>query len=68
MLVAYHSPLSWQNGNDAIDGGKPAINGEVEKGLLTLICSDSPGLEVSFLAFTNLHDNSYICFLLNHVF
>ena len=27
-------------------GGKPGINCEVEKGLLTLISSDSPGLQV----------------------
>ncbi|KAK4756133.1 hypothetical protein SAY87_009890 [Trapa incisa] len=46
VLVAYHSPVSWQNGKDTFEGGKPAINGEVEKGLVTLICSDSPGLEV----------------------
>ncbi|OWM63136.1 hypothetical protein CDL15_Pgr008052 [Punica granatum] len=46
VLVAYHSPMSWQNGKGAIGGGKAAINGEVEKGLLTLISSDSPGLEV----------------------
>ncbi|ESR50743.1 hypothetical protein CICLE_v10031032mg [Citrus x clementina] len=49
VLVATYSPASLQNGKGAIGaigGGKPAMNGEVEKGLLTLISSDSPGLQV----------------------
>lgn len=46
VLVATYSHASLQNGKGGIGGGKPAINGEVEKGLLTLISSDSPGLQV----------------------
>ncbi|GLT91686.1 hypothetical protein SLE2022_095620 [Rubroshorea leprosula] len=46
VLVATYSHISFQNGKGAIGGGKPGINGEVEKGLLTLISSDSPGLQV----------------------
>ncbi|KAK9106377.1 hypothetical protein Syun_022388 [Stephania yunnanensis] len=46
VLVATYSPTSLQNGKVAVGGGKPSINGEVEKGLLTLITSDSPGLQV----------------------
>lgn len=46
VLVATYSHPSLQNGKGAIGGGKPAINGEVEKGLLTLISSDGPGLQV----------------------
>ena len=49
VLVATYSHASLQNGKGANGGGKPAINGEVEKGLLTLISSDSPGLQVSLL-------------------
>lgn len=47
VLVATYSHGSLQNGKVAIGGGKPAVNGEVEKGLLTLISSDNPGLQVS---------------------
>ncbi|KAL5761364.1 hypothetical protein ACOSP7_017628 [Xanthoceras sorbifolium] len=46
VLVATYSHASLQNGKGAIGGGKPAINGELEKGLLTLISSDSSGLQV----------------------
>uniref|UniRef100_A0A6N2M7H2 PUB 62/63 C-terminal domain-containing protein n=4 Tax=Salix viminalis TaxID=40686 RepID=A0A6N2M7H2_SALVM len=46
VLVATYSHSSLQNGKGAIGGGKPAANGEVEKGLLTLISSDSPVLQV----------------------
>ncbi|KAI5574548.1 hypothetical protein BDE02_10G151800 [Populus trichocarpa] len=46
VLVATYSHTSLQNGKGAIGGGKMAVNGEVEKGLLTLISSDSPGLQV----------------------
>ncbi|KAJ9709523.1 hypothetical protein PVL29_001144 [Vitis rotundifolia] len=46
VLVATYSHGSLQNGKGAIGGGKPALNGEVEKGLLTLISSDNPGLQV----------------------
>lgn len=48
VLVATYSHVSLQNGKGAIGGGKPGISGEVEKGLLTLISSDAPGLQVSF--------------------
>ncbi|EXC33079.1 hypothetical protein L484_014958 [Morus notabilis] len=46
VLVASYSNASMQNGKSGLGGGKPGINGEVEKGLLTLISSDSPGLQV----------------------
>ncbi|XP_058090381.1 uncharacterized protein LOC131236881 [Magnolia sinica] len=46
VLVASYSHASLQNGKGAIGGGKPAMNSEVEKGLLTLIASDSPGIQV----------------------
>ncbi|KAH7569801.1 hypothetical protein JRO89_XS05G0001900 [Xanthoceras sorbifolium] len=46
VLVATYSHASLQNGKGAIGGGKPAINGELEKGLLTLISSDSSGLQM----------------------
>lgn len=48
VLVATHSHASLLNGKGAIGGGKTTVNGEVEKGLLTLISSDTPGLQVSF--------------------
>jgi hypothetical protein len=47
MLVVTYLNASLQNGKGAFGGGKPATNGEVEKGLVTLISSDSPGLQVS---------------------
>ncbi|KAL4638217.1 hypothetical protein ACB092_03G132400 [Castanea dentata] len=46
VLVATYLSAALQNGKGAIGGGKPAMNGEVEKGLVTLISSDSPGLQV----------------------
>ncbi|KAL2557767.1 RING/U-box superfamily protein [Forsythia ovata] len=46
VLVAMYSHLSSQHGKGAIGGGKIAVSGEVEKGLLTLISSDAPGLQV----------------------
>lgn len=46
VLVGTYSHASLQNGKGAIGGGKPTVNGEVEKGLLTLISSDTPGLQV----------------------
>ena len=48
VLVATYSHMSLQNGKGAIGGGKLGMSGEVEKGLLTLISSDAPGLQVSF--------------------
>ncbi|XP_022733884.1 uncharacterized protein LOC111287527 isoform X2 [Durio zibethinus] len=46
VLVANYSHVSLQNAKGAIGGGKPGMSGEVEKGLLTLISSDGPGLQV----------------------
>ncbi|KAL4186203.1 hypothetical protein AMTRI_Chr09g13020 [Amborella trichopoda] len=46
VLVATYSHASVQNGKVAVGGGKPGMNYEVEKGLLTLIASDCPGLQV----------------------
>lgn len=46
VLVAMHSHTSSQYGKGAIGGGKIAVSGEVEKGLLTLISTDAPGLQV----------------------
>lgn len=47
VLVATYSHTSTQNGKGMMGGVKPVINGEVEKGLLTLIASDNPGLQVT---------------------
>lgn len=46
MLVATYSHASLQNGKGAIGGGKLTSNAEIEKGLLTLMSSDSPGIQV----------------------
>ncbi|KAL4302040.1 hypothetical protein GQ457_10G027500 [Hibiscus cannabinus] len=46
MLVATYSHMSLQNGKGAFGGGKPGTSAEAEKGLLTLISSDGPGLQV----------------------
>ncbi|PHT54021.1 hypothetical protein CQW23_08483 [Capsicum baccatum] len=46
VVVATFSNTTSQNGKGAIGGGKLVINGEVEKGLLTLVSSDAPGLQV----------------------
>ncbi|KAJ4839445.1 hypothetical protein Tsubulata_025353 [Turnera subulata] len=46
VLVATYSHASLPNGKGAIGGGKAAASGEVEKGLLTLVSSDNPGLQV----------------------
>lgn len=46
VLVATYSHVSLQNGKGAIGGGKAGMSGEVEKGLLTLISADAPGLQV----------------------
>ncbi|XP_050210366.1 uncharacterized protein LOC126660749 isoform X2 [Mercurialis annua] len=46
VLLATYFPASLQSGKGAIGGGKPAVNGEVEKGLLTLVSSDNAGLLV----------------------
>lgn len=59
VLLATYSNASLQNGKGAIGGGKPGINGEVEKGLLKLISSDSPGIQVRFFYFVS---SDIICF------
>lgn len=46
VLVASYFHGSLQDGKGAIGGGKSATHGEFEKGLLTLISSDGPGLQV----------------------
>lgn len=46
VLVAAYSHSSGQSGKGAIGGWKLSTNNEVEKGLLTLIASDSPGIQV----------------------
>ncbi|XP_062112943.1 uncharacterized protein LOC133824092 [Humulus lupulus] len=46
VLVASYSNSSMPNVKGTTGGGKPGINGEIEKGLLTLFSSDSPGLQV----------------------
>lgn len=46
ILVATFSHISSQQGKGATVGGKLASSCEVEKGLLMLISSDAPGLQV----------------------
>lgn len=46
VLVATYFHAAVQNGKAAIGGAKSSTTGEVEKGLLTLISSDRPGLQV----------------------
>ena len=46
VLVATFSSTHSLNGKGSTGGGKLSGNGEVEKGLLTLISSDAPGLQV----------------------
>lgn len=46
VLLASYSPNTLQNGKITISGGKLSVNAEVEKGLLTLISSDNPGVQV----------------------
>lgn len=48
ILVAAFSQISSQQGKSATVGGKLTSSCEVEKGLLMLISSDSPGLQVNF--------------------
>ena len=50
MLVATYFHAAVQNGKAAIGGAKSSTTGEVEKGLLTLISSDRPGLQVLVLS------------------
>lgn len=64
MLVATYFTASLQNGKGTISGGKSSVS--FEKGLLTLVSSDAPGLQVTgpFIMFSfNKHYN-YICRLL----
>lgn len=46
VLVATYFHAAVQNGKAAIGGAKSSTTGEVEKGLLTLVSSDRPGLQV----------------------
>ncbi|KAJ0837713.1 putative Zinc finger, RING/FYVE/PHD-type, isopenicillin N synthase [Helianthus annuus] len=46
VLVASHLHMPLQKGKGAIGGGNITTNNESEKGLLTLISSDAPGLQV----------------------
>ncbi|XP_071706852.1 uncharacterized protein [Rutidosis leptorrhynchoides] len=46
VLVASYLQTSLQKGKGAIGGGNITTNHEIEKGLLTLVCSDAPGLQV----------------------
>ncbi|XP_077247066.1 RING/U-box superfamily protein [Tasmannia lanceolata] len=46
VLVASYSHSCFQNGKGPIGAGKPLMGAEVEKGLLTLIASDNPGIQV----------------------
>ncbi|KAL2938908.1 U-box domain-containing protein 63 [Bienertia sinuspersici] len=50
VVVATYSHTSMQNGKGAIGGGKPSASGESEKGLLTLVSCDTPGIQVSDLS------------------
>lgn len=49
VLLATYSHTSSQNGKGVLGGVKPVTTSEVEKGLLTLIVSDNPGLQVTRL-------------------
>ncbi|XAR53207.1 hypothetical protein NMG60_11021663 [Bertholletia excelsa] len=46
VLVATYCTISWQSSKGTVGSGKLPSNGETEKGLLTLISSDGPGLQV----------------------
>ncbi|KAL3655893.1 hypothetical protein CASFOL_000289 [Castilleja foliolosa] len=46
VLVATFSQLALQQGKGATGAGKPALSYEMEKGLLMLVSSDAPGLQV----------------------
>ncbi|KAK9051253.1 hypothetical protein SSX86_027880 [Deinandra increscens subsp. villosa] len=46
VLVASYLLMPLQKGKGAIGGGNITTNNESEKGLLTLVCSDAPGLQV----------------------
>ena len=62
VLVASYSNTSMPNVKGTTGGGKPGINGEIEKGLLTLISSDSPGLQVPF-SYCTTCCITYLCFI-----
>ncbi|ESQ47898.1 hypothetical protein EUTSA_v10020435mg [Eutrema salsugineum] len=46
VLLASYAPASIQNGKPASGGGNLSTNIEIEKGLLTLFCSDGSGIQV----------------------
>lgn len=66
VLVGTYSHASLQNGKGAIGGGKPGVNGEDEKGLLTLISSDTPGFQVSFYRVMYIVKYSSCVFYFSH--
>lgn len=49
VLVASYLHIPLQKGKGAIGGGNITTNNESEKGLLTLVCSDAPGIQVYFI-------------------
>lgn len=51
VLLASYAHASIQNGKHASGGGNLSTNIEVEKGLLTLFCSDGPGIQVTSMNF-----------------
>lgn len=59
VLIASCSQASYCNGKDQVGGGKSSIT-EVEKGLLTLIASDSPGIQVINLI-VSVNKSDIIC-------
>lgn len=48
VLVASYAHSSFQAGRFSSGDGKSSYNTEVEKGLLTLIASDSPAVQVNY--------------------
>lgn len=65
VLVATYLNAS-QSGKGATGGGKQGINGEVEKGLVTLISSDNPGLQVPFFCLKQTYCCIMLLYELNH--
>lgn len=54
VLVATYSHAALQNGKGVITGGMLTSNVETEKGLLTLIAADAPGIQVCFFLYRYL--------------
>lgn len=51
VLLASYVHASIQNGKPASGGGNISTNIEIEKGLLTLFCSDGTGIQVTSMNF-----------------